>query len=97
MPTLSSLHEPSVGQASDQVDKYKGDGSLKTEAEKKKKKVCSYLKCFLFVFFFLKKFWHTSQIIPLHWSNCYNQLIMQSTGKICHHYYGDIFTEINCS
>lgn len=54
LPTLSSLHEPSVGQASDQVDKYKGDGSLKTEAEKKKK-VCSYLKCFLFAFFFFKE------------------------------------------
>lgn len=44
LPTLSSLHEPSVDQASDQVDKYKGDGSLKTEVEKK---VCSYL-----IFFF---------------------------------------------
>lgn len=54
-------------------------------------------KDYSYLIFFLEKFWHTSQIIPLHWSNCYNQLIMQSTGKICHHYYGDVFTEINCS
>lgn len=63
LPTLSSLHEPSVGQAS-QVDKYKGDGSLKTEAEKKKKGLFIFEMFFVCFFFFKEILAYESDYSP---------------------------------